>query len=345
MSVRITLCILWVILPSNITAQNPDLAISVVTDKSVYEFAEAIRLTVTVSNNGRVSHTLLALPFETPAKDLLRITAPTGRRVITLMEYGKRVLKEALKAIITLDPGTSYVVTYDLMQHYPDPYTPGMPYNFDIPGTYELVVRYALDESIQALVPAAHPGPIESAPIHLSIKPLEGTRLQELLKEFNDKGAEDKANIVGLLRRGRAIEHIPNLLGLLARGQPEPIRLQAALAVYDAPNPDAWRTYVDLLEDSNPRIRGIMAATVGAIGQKGAGDALYKLTDPRTHPENYFVAFKALVQIGDPRARTVAATLKDTAPSDSVRDVAQRVLEGHPPDQSWTANTMSPKVP
>jgi len=343
MNVRIALCAVWVILSSNTQVQSGDPTISVATDKGTYEFAEEIRLTVKVTNQGRISHTLLALPFETPAKSLLRITAPPGQRLSTRMEYGKGVLLESLKAIITVDPGASHVVTYDLMQHYPDSYTSGAPHNFDLPGTYELVVRYALEEYMQALVPAVYAGPIESAPIRFVVKPLKGIRLQELLKQFHDEDPVGKANTVGLLRRGGAIEHIPDLMGLLASGQPEPMRLQAALAVYEAPNPNAWQKYAELLEDSNPRIRGMMAATLGEIGQKGAGDALYKLTDPAKYPENYLAAFKALVQIGDPRVREVASALKDTAPSADVRDIAQKLLEGRPPDHSWTANTKDPR--
>jgi len=167
-------------------------------------------------------------------------------------------------------------------------------------------------------------GPIESNTVKFLVKPLEGARLEQLLEQLNEKDVDAKCEALSLLRRGCAVNRIPDLLQFLNEDQPRELRIEAARAIYDAPAPNAWQAYTEFLDD--PLLCGFMAVALGKIGNKAAGDALYAVTDPEKYPKPYWLAFEALVQIGDARAREVAVRLAESAESPGLRELAAKFL-------------------
>ncbi len=323
---RITLWLLVCISAIPLTVCAGDLTMTMRTDKSSYEFAEPIVLTVEISNNSADTYVLSTTPFERPGRMLFRATSPTGARVRSQRRYG-RSDADRRPPTITLGPGDSHAVTYDLMQHYPDMHVVGGPHhNLDEPGMYELSATYHLKYGQRWAhhYEGIFVGSLESEPVRFDVKPLQGARLEQLVEQLSEENVAAKVEALSLLRRGRAVNRMPNLLHFLNEDQPRALRIEAARAIYDAPDPNAWQVYTEFLDD--PVLCGFMAVALGKLGNKAAGDALYAVTDPEKYPRSYWLAFKALVKIGDPRAREVAALLKESAESPAFREMASKVL-------------------
>jgi HEAT repeat protein len=171
-------------------------------------------------------------------------------------------------------------------------------------------------------------GPLESEVIEFTVKPLEGARLEEILRQLQSDEPRKKAQALELLRRGRAVDAIPDLFVYLRPEQPEAVRREAARAVMDFPDKEKWQTYAAFLKDPSRDVRVGMAYAMASLKLKEAGDALYEVTDPEKYPESYGSAFRALIQIDDPRVKEVAERLSQTAPSEYIRDWASRVAKG-----------------
>lgn len=306
-------------------AEPRELTLLLRTDKSVYEFTEDISVTVSVENHSSVEYILVQAPFDMPCVRLLEANAPTGQKLSCSRRYGFRDI-DARIPTIAISPGETYSQVFNLSEHFYYQSWDASPHNFDQPGTYQLRAVYRLEDWERRLEDA-FAGPLESKTVEFAVKPLEGKRLEEVLRQLASEDAKIRAGALQLIRRGRRLDTI-DILSYLDPRNAEEVRREAASAVMDSPDEKAWEAYVGFLKDRDATVGACMAEALGKLKAKAAGNALYEVTDPEKYPASYAAAFRALIQIGDPRVKEVAERLSKTAPSDHIRNWAKRVAAG-----------------
>jgi len=318
----------------------------VATDKTVYEFNEAITVTVSVENHGTQVYELSEAPFYCPGRDLFGTWPPPGERVQPLPDGYLGILRspkgtgvssnrlcgrrriDRRPSTIELDPGERHSIAINLRDHYSEDRggPGGSQHSLDLPGAYELSAKYHLYYA--NTWPEAYAGifigPLESNTVTFTIKPLEGAQMEELLDRLEHGDADAKIEAFNLLRRGERVSEVPDINRYLNEKQPKGLRQAAGLAVMNAPDVAEWKTYASYVDD--PDLSTLMVRSLEVIGTKEAVDALYAVTDSASHPNCYGAAFGALVRLNDPRTEEVAARLEKSAPDEWVRKFARDQL-------------------